>query len=108
MPARVLAIELVNATRGTVFASFQEPIEPGRTRGEIFRDLQREYGRCVSAVYVDRAEGGAPRRVGWAFQSRQRYTDARPGDRDPTYIREAWVQVVEIEHRETVIELEQV
>lgn len=54
--------------------------------GKLFRTMQREYGRCVSSVYVDSPNGGPPKRVGWVFQRAERYTDC-----DKTYLREVWV-----------------
>lgn len=58
------------------------------SRGKLFRDMQSEYGRCVSAMYVDVA-GGPPRVIGWVFQKRRPYED-RPRE---TYVHEVWVSV---------------
>lgn len=56
--------------------------------GRLFRDMQREYGRCVSRVYEDGPDGQSwPQ--GWVFQKRRAYEGARTkGD---TYIAETWV-----------------
>lgn len=51
--------------------------------GDLFRSLQREYGRCVSSMYLDVA--GQPR-IGWIFVQRDKYTDS-----DETYLRETAV-----------------
>jgi hypothetical protein len=78
----------IDATRGgmigesEVFESYHE------TPGEVFRSCQKEYGGCVSAVYVDTKDGGT-QRVGWVFQKRIAYEDART--KEDTYIREVWV-----------------
>lgn len=86
---------------------------------KLFRDCQREYGRCVSKMYRD--TDAAPVVVGWVFQGWQRYEDAdtrcpngckeypaRPREgwahycpvtgrttraSDLTYLREVWVEV---------------
>jgi len=53
--------------------------------GQLFKFLQKEYGRCVSRVYQD-----APDRVadpiGWVFQKRVKYQDC-----NETYLQEVWV-----------------
>lgn len=51
---------------------------------DLYRRLQREYGRCESKIYVDTARGA--RECGWVFVKRVPYDDA-PG----TYLREVWV-----------------
>ena len=56
--------------------------------GELFRASQREYGRCVSSVYVDTEEG--TKRVGWVFQGIDRYEDT-----GEPYLREVWVTLLE-------------
>lgn len=57
--------------------------------GKLFRSLQREYGRCVSKVYIDQKDGST-KAVGWVFVGRQKYTDV-----DETYLREVWVTLHE-------------
>jgi hypothetical protein len=54
-------------------------------RGALYRALVKEYGRCISKVYVDR-EGAPPLAIGWVFRGRQRYTDT-----GEPYLRETWV-----------------
>lgn len=56
--------------------------------GSIYRQAQREYGRCTSSVYVDR-EGG-PVKVGWYFISCEEYEDTHD-----KYLRGAWVTVIQ-------------
>jgi hypothetical protein len=57
-------------------------------RGKLFRSLQKEYGRCTSKVYVD---GPPTRAVGWVFEKKCRYEDARGNAPDDFYTREVWV-----------------
>lgn len=59
-------------------------------KGKLFKSLQREYGRCVSRVYVDRADG-PPKAIGWVFEKRMQYEDARTNGADSYYVREVWV-----------------
>lgn len=58
-------------------------------RGELFRSCQKEWGRCVSKVYVDKTDGKVEA-VGWVFHKRVEYDDARNGE---TYLREVWVHI---------------
>lgn len=57
--------------------------------GQLYRALQKEYGRCVGKVRVmiDGVDG-IP--IGWVFQGRDRYEDTR----EP-YLREVWVTLHE-------------
>ena len=82
----------VNQTEGyrfgdsEVFESFTDD------RGELFKSMQKEYGRCESKIYRER-EGGGVDQIGWVFVKTMRYEDAdrlRPGVRK-TYVREVWV-----------------
>lgn len=57
--------------------------------GKLYKDLVREYGRCVSSVYIDQ-ENSPPLRVGWVFRKRMKYEDS-----PDTYIREVWVELAE-------------
>jgi hypothetical protein len=58
----------------------------GNQRGRLFRDMQREYGRCASTVYAETAGKTVP--VGWYFESKQPYTDT-----GKPYLRGVWVHV---------------
>lgn len=59
------------------------------TVGELYRAMRREYGRCVSRVYVDGPDNKA-RAVGWVFQRLRKYDDV-----NETYLAETWVTVHE-------------
>lgn len=77
----------VDATRGCrigdsgVYETHYETSE----RGQLYRALVKEYGRCVSRVYIDKADGGV-QAVGWVFQQRKKYDDTHE-----TFLRETWV-----------------
>ncbi len=93
-----LDITLTNETDGHRFSEFVEDLDEFYAPvlkddgtpdfGVIFREMQSEYGRCQSSIYVDTPDG--VKRVGWFFVSRQQYTDTR----EP-YLRGAWVTVVD-------------
>jgi hypothetical protein len=50
--------------------------------GALFRDLQREHGRCRSKVYID--PGARP--IGWVFTKKRQYTDCKE-----TYLHTVWI-----------------
>jgi len=60
-------------------------------RGELFRAMQRENGRCIGFVYVDR-KGDEVQKVGWIFEKRRRYDDC-----NETYLSQTWVTLHESE-----------
>ena len=79
----------INASEGYMFGEHTDPIEGTvfedmDTPGELYRWLQREYGRCTGKVYIDSATG--PKHVGWTFVNRDKYEDT--GEK---YLREVWV-----------------
>jgi hypothetical protein len=53
--------------------------------GDLYREFQKEYGRCTGKVHVD-APDGKILDVGWVFQKRKKYTDV-----NETYLLETWV-----------------
>jgi hypothetical protein len=70
--------------------------------GKLFRNMQKEYGRCTGAVYIDTSEG--TKKIGWVFRKREEYSDYR-GRGDRYYTREVWVQLQEAEpERKTTID----
>lgn len=81
----------INATEGHGIGESDEYEPFTNNPGELFRALRKEYGRCVSRVYVDAPEGGLPIVVGWVFVGRQKYED----DPKQTYLREVWVTCLE-------------
>jgi hypothetical protein len=79
----------VNASEGYTFGDHVENIEntvlDGMTRGEMFKWLQRENGRCISKVYV-----GDGQACGWVFVKRDRYEDT-----GEVYLRECWITLLD-------------
>ena len=60
--------------------------------GELFQSLQKEYGKCVSKLYME-----PEIQIGWVFEKRQKYTDC-----DETYLQSTWVSVYDKEPETTV------
>jgi len=56
-------------------------------KGELFASLRREYGKCVSSVYIDR--DNKIMRVGWVFEKRMNFTNSKE-----SYIAETWITLV--------------
>lgn len=90
-----LVVQLTNEDKGVWFSKWDEELadwlltDDGQPdTGAIFRECQREYGRCMSSVYVDQ-KNGPPKRVGWFFVGRQRYEDT-----GEPYLRGAWVSII--------------
>lgn len=78
----------INTTEEHVFAESPAVETFTEDRGELFRALRAEYGRCISRVYIDR-NGQPPEAIGWVFQSRDHYQD-QP---QRSYLREVWITV---------------
>jgi len=57
------------------------------TPGELFRECQKDHGRCTGKVYIDLADDEV-QQIGWVFQKRRQYTDC-----NETYLAETWVTV---------------
>lgn len=80
-------VALTNETEGHRFSDFSE-VRDDVAMGELFREAQREHGRCMSKIYVDIEGHAEPVHVGWYFEKRDQYSDS-----DETYLRGAWVTV---------------
>src|SRR5690349_1061643 len=86
--------EYTNASKHCRFGDSGEPSEVWTDDiGRLFRDLRSEYGKA-SKFYVD-GKGGKVQHVGWTFQKRMRYEDARQNRPEDYYIREVWVTLYE-------------
>jgi len=57
--------------------------------GLLFKDLQKDFGRCVSKMYVDDSEGNS-HHVGWVFQKRCKYEDTKE-----MFTLETWISLHE-------------
>ena len=70
-----------------------------KTPGAAFRELRSQYGRCSGKVYQDakvEGDGGAPRsqHIGWVFEKRERYSDARGRGPEDYYIQHTWAMLL--------------
>lgn len=83
----------VNATRHYQFgdSGLQETFTDDT--GKLFRHLQKEHGKCISAVYLD--VEGKTRRIGWVFQKLVQYDDARNNKPESFFLQEVWVELHE-------------
>lgn len=79
-----MKISHVNRDGGYIYDEFSEPLDREDLPG-LFRRLSKEFGRCVSKVYV-----GDGKPVGWVFEKRVEYDRSTE-----TYIRETWVSLIE-------------
>lgn len=88
----LLRISHVDRNKDCIFSEYTEKLD--RPVKGLFRLLSREFGRCTSRVYVDKASGEIAS-FGWVFESREEYTDARDSwaKERKTYIRETWVSL---------------
>ena len=77
----------IDQTRGGIFGG--SGVYEAFT-GELFRNLQKEYGRCRGKVYID--IDGESKQIGWVFEKRMKYEDS-----PETYVREVWVTLHESE-----------
>ncbi len=59
------------------------------TKGELYRTMMREHGRCTGKVYVD-TKDGKTKHIGWVFLRRKKYDDC-----NKTFLAETWVTVHE-------------
>lgn len=84
----------VNETKGYQWgdSGWYEPYT--ENIGRLFLNMQREFGRCIGRMYRD-YENGKTVAVGWVFQKRMRYEDARYNRPEDYYLREVWVEVRE-------------
>lgn len=82
---------MLDATNGGFFN--ESPVYKTRftTTAEVYKFCLKEYGRCVSKVYID-DPNGKPMHIGWVFQKRAKYEAC-----DETYIQETWVSLHEAE-----------
>lgn len=85
----------VNRTEGyrSGDSEYYEPLT--NEVGALFRELQREHGRCTGRMYQDVRRGSLtvpydyqPKVCGWVFEKREKYTDC-----NEWYLCETWVHV---------------
>jgi hypothetical protein len=78
----------VNVTKGYRYGE-TEWYEPYTENiGRLFKSLQKEYGRCISKIYIDGYGGQVVGSCGWVFQKKIQYEDCKE-----FYVQETWVEV---------------
>ena len=55
-------------------------------RGDMYRAMVKEYGRCIGKVYLDTDDGS--KEIGWMFVKRDHYEDT-----DEPFLHQTWVTV---------------
>ena len=86
----VMREQWVNQTEGHMLGDSDWYEAYTDDEGELFRSLQKEYGRCISKVYVDQVnEPLNPKKVGWVFLKKVEYSDVR----GQYFLRETWVDM---------------
>lgn len=81
----------INKTEGYRFGDFDVIESFTDDPGRLFKELQREYGRCTGRVHVDK--GPDVLDIGWVFEKRMKYEDATGNKPTDYYLREVWVTV---------------
>ena len=73
----------INATKGYSCGQSEVYQTWCETKGELFKAMQKEYGKCVSKMYI-----GDNTHIGWVFEKLEHYTDT-----NEPYIMQTWVSV---------------
>lgn len=81
----------VNETKGYQFGNSGWQNTDMTEKAEIFSAMQKEYGRCVSVMYRETKDGDI--QVGWVFEKKMKYEDARTNKPEDFYIRQVWVEL---------------
>lgn len=92
----LISIDCVDRNQNCRFGD-TEPFEPvfSDNVSRLFRSLQKEYGRCISKMYVDRKDKTAA--IGWVFLKKDKYEDS-----NETYLKETWVTLHDEEPEKTI------
>jgi len=57
-------------------------------KGQLYKSLVKEYGRCTGKVYIDKDDTTLT--IGWVFEKRVKYDDC-----NETYLQETWITLHE-------------
>ena len=80
-------VTMLNKTQGYMIFDDVQEWDNGlcETPSEVYHAALKEYGRCMSKMYIDNKDGKA-RHVGWVFEKKCRYEDT-----NEPYIQETWI-----------------
>lgn len=87
MPSLYIKGTVVDTDRDCVIGEIEIQESNFSKIGDLFRYCQREYGGCVSNMYIDTKEGKT-RKVGWVFEKKVDYEKGS----DPTNM-QTWITV---------------
>lgn len=80
-----LQIDTINKTKGYRFGDSGVFESCYDNTGKAFKGLRKEYGRCISKMYV-----GEGSHIGWVFIKKAKYDDC-----NEYYLQETWVSLHE-------------
>jgi len=82
----------INATEKNICCGDSDPYETFTDNTRIlFKSLQKEYGKCISKMYIDKKDGPTIQ-AGWVFEKLQKYDDC-----NEKYLAQTWVTVYKSE-----------
>lgn len=87
----------INQTRGHRLGNSAWFLPFTQDKKKLFKILKKEYGRCISKAYIDLPDE-TPQEVGWVFEKKMKYEDARSNNPEDFYVREVWVVYREIKN----------
>jgi len=76
--------EWVNQTEGYMVGDSGEYEPYTNDIGALFKEFQKEYGRCISKVYIDKGNIA----IGWVFEKKTKYNDC-----EQYYIQHTWISL---------------
>ncbi len=82
-----IQISNIDRDKGYIYSEYSYRIDK-KSRLALFRMFSREFGRCMSKVYVGQ---GTP--VGWCFEKKSRYENT-----NKPFVMETWVTITEYRH----------
>lgn len=86
MPNLQIRLKFRNATMNHRSGSDEIMESRFSKRKDLFRSCQKEYGKCVSKIYVDLDD--TRHAVGWVFEKKMQYDDSKE-----FFQAETWVEV---------------
>ena len=79
-------IAMCNHTENYIIFEDVQEWDTCETIAEVYKAAQKEFGRCVSKMYIDTDDPNKPKHVGWVFEKKQKYEDTKE-----FYIQETWI-----------------
>src|SRR5690242_15690009 len=89
----IVQISQTNETKRYRYADDAASESAHELKGELFSACLKEYGRCISKMYVDVSDGGRIH-IGWVFEKKMKYDDSHE-----TFICHTWIAVLTERHK---------